>query len=151
MKKRSLSLLLLLSMILTLAGCNNNIYHWEFEYGYEEITQIKIIDILDTDVEAGHMNYIEIQEIDLSLAEQIYSDVIDLEMKKNNRIRTAYPEGKCFFIVFESGEYDIIAGDVSVHYKYEGGKIKAHSMVYFATDDFESLIEKYLNVTKGDW
>ena len=57
---------LLLIFILSLVGCNNNVYYWEFNYSYEEVDQIKIIEMIDD------LDYREIQEIDLSLSEQIY-------------------------------------------------------------------------------
>ena len=39
--------LILLTMCLFLAGCDKTIYHWEFNYGYEEISQVKIVEIID--------------------------------------------------------------------------------------------------------
>ena len=65
---------LLLIFILSLVGCDNNVYYWEFNYSYEEVVQIKIIEMIDD------LDYREIQEIDLSLSEQIYNDIMNIEM-----------------------------------------------------------------------
>ena len=63
---------LLLILILSLVGCNNNVYYWEFNYSYEEVDQIQIIEMIDD------LDYREIQEIDLSLYEQIYNDIMNI-------------------------------------------------------------------------
>lgn len=91
---------LLLIFILSLVGCNNNVYYWEFNYSYEEVDQIKIVEMIDD------LDYREIQEIDLSLSEQIYNDIMNIEMKRYGT-NLSSPSGKCFLIVFENGEYDI--------------------------------------------
>lgn len=83
-----------------MVGCNNNVYYWEFNYSYEEVDQIKIIEMIDD------LDYREIQEIDLSLCEQIYNDIMNIEMKRYGT-NLSSPSGKCFLIVFENGEYDI--------------------------------------------
>ena len=88
MKKIFLMLIFLLSLV----GCNE-IYHWEFNYSYEEVAKIKIVEMIDD------VNYREIQEIDLSLCEEIYNDIMNIEMKRYGP-NLSSPLGKCFLIVF---------------------------------------------------
>ena len=111
---------LLLIFILSLVGCNNNVYYWEFNYSYEEVVQIKIIEMIDD------LDYREIQEIDLSLSEQIYNDIMNIEMKRYGT-NLSSPSGKCFLIVFANGDYDIISQTESKHFKYNGEDILAYN------------------------
>lgn len=130
---------LLLIFILSLVGCNNNIYYWEFNYSYEEVNQIKIIEITDD------LDYREIQEIDLSLTEEIYDDIMNIEMKRYGP-NLSSPSGKCFLIIFENGEYDIISQTESKHFKYNNGEILGYnSWLYCNENEFNELIKKYLN------
>ena len=76
MKKIFLMLIFILSLILSLVGCDNT-YYWEFNYSYEEVDQIKIIEMIDD------LDYREIQEIDLSLSKEFYNDIV---MKFNNKV-----------------------------------------------------------------
>ena len=85
---------LMLIVLLLLVGCNE-IYHWEFNYSYEEVAQIKIVEMIDD------LDYREIQEIDLSLYEEIYNDIMNIEMKRYG-VNLSSPTGKCFLIVFEN-------------------------------------------------
>ena len=130
---------LILIVLLSLVGCNE-IYHWEFNYSYEEVDQIKIIEMIDD------LDYREIQEIDLSLYEQIYNDIMNIEMKRYGT-NLSSPSGKCFLIVFENGEYDIISKQESKHFKYKGEDILAYnSWLYCNENEFNELINKYLNI-----
>ena len=130
---------LLLIFILSLVGCNNNVYYWEFNYSYEEVDQIKIIEMIDD------LDYREIQEIDLSLSEQIYNDIKNIEMKRYGTNLSSL-SGKCFLIVFENGEYDIISQKESKHFKYNGEDILAYnSWLYCNENEFNEVIKKYLN------
>ena len=52
---------LLSLLLLTLVGCDNNVYHWEFRYDYEQIMEIKIIEF-DDDVLFDDSNIVEISE-----------------------------------------------------------------------------------------
>ena len=134
MKKIFLMLIVLLSLV----GCNE-IYHWEFNYSYEEVTQIKIVEMIDD------LDYREIQEIDLSLSKEFYNDIVNIEMKRYGP-NLSSPSGKCFLIVFENGEYDIISQKESKHFKYGGEDILAYnSWLYCDEKEFNELINKYLN------
>ena len=130
--------LMLIVLLLLLVGCNE-IYHWEFNYSYEEVAQIKIVEMIDD------LDYREIQEIDLSLYEEIYNDIMNIEMKRYG-VNLSSPTGKCFLIVFENGEYDIISQKESKHFKYNGEEILAYnSWLYCNENEFNELINKYLN------
>ena len=132
-------LFILICLMLSLVGCSNNIYHWEFNYSYEEVVQIKIIEMIDD------IDYREIQEIDLSLSEAIYNDIMNIEMKRYGP-NLSSPSGKCFLIVFENGEYDIISQKESKHFKYNDEDILAYnSWLYCNENEFNELINKYLN------
>ena len=134
---------LMLIVLLLLVGCNE-IYHWEFNYSYEEVDQIKIIEMID-DLHIDDLHYREIQEIDLSLYEEIYNDIMNIEMKRYG-LNLSSPTGKCFLIVFENGEYDIISQKESKHFKFDGDDILAYnSWLYCNENEFNELINKYLN------
>jgi hypothetical protein len=140
MKKIFLMLIFILSLILSLVGCDNT-YYWEFNYSYEEVDQIKIIEMIDD----LHYRYREIQEIDLSLSKEVYNDIANIEMKRYGP-NLSFPSGKCFLIVFENGEYDIISQKESKHFKYNGEEILAYnSWLYCNENEFNELINKYLN------
>lgn len=131
-------LFLLLIIILSLFGCDNNIYYWEFKCGYEEFSQIKIVEMID------YLDYREIQEIDLSLAEDVYTDIVSIEMKRYGP-NLSSPSEKCFLIVFENGEYDIISKTESMHFKYHDEDILGYnSWLYCDKNEFDELINKYL-------
>ena len=83
---------LLLLFVISLFGCHSDIYYWEFNHDYEEISQIKIIEIID------ELEFREIKEIDLGLADEIYNDITKLTMKRYGTNLSA-PFGKCFLIV----------------------------------------------------
>ncbi len=138
MKKLFLSISLIFCIIFS--GCNyGEIKHWEFNYGYEKITQIKIIEITQGS------NYREIEEISISFAEELYNDITNLEMK-NYGPNLGSPSGLCFLIVFESGEYDIISRKEPRHFKYRDGYIQAHnSWLQCDENELYDLIAKYLS------
>lgn len=131
-------ILLLFIFMLSIVGCNNKIYYWEFNYSYEEVNQIKIIEIID------ESDYKEIQEIDLDLVEEIYNDIINIEMKRYGT-NLSSPSGKCILIVFNNGDYDIISKKESKHFKYDNGEMLGiNSWLCCEESEFENLINKYL-------
>ena len=130
---------LLIIFILTLVGCDNNVYYWKFNYQYEEVNKICIIETI------SEFKYHVVQEIDLTLSEEIYNDVMSIEMKRYGP-NLYSPSGKCILIVFNNGEYDIISQIESKHYKYKGENIFAYnSWLYCDENEFNELINKYLN------
>lgn len=125
---------------LMLLGCNREIYHWEFHNSSNEVSQIFIIEIIDELEE-----YREIEEIDLKLAQEVYDDIMSIEMKRYGTNLSA-PSGKCFLIVFNNGEYDIISQKESKHFrKSDGDIIGYNSWLCCDESEFEELINKYLN------
>ena len=146
--------LILLTICLFLAGCNKTIYHWEFNYGYEEISQVKIVEIIDfasnyreeTDLALAEGIYCRvIKEIDLSLAEEVYNDIKNIEMRRYFPSPTN-PTGKCFLIIFDNGEYDIISQWESKHFIYWDEGLSSY-ISWLCCDEsvINELINKYLN------
>jgi len=130
---------LLILFMTQLVRCDNNVYYWEFNYSHEEINKICIVESF------GRGDYNIIQEIALSLSEEIYNDVKSIEMKKYWP-NFSDPYGKSILIVFNNGEYDIISLIESKHYKYRGEEILAYnSWLECDENEFNELINKYLN------
>ena len=134
MKKIFLLLLFMFSLI----SCENDTYNWEFNYEYEQITEIKIIEIID------ELEYRELQVIESASAKEIYEDITNIKMMRYGP-NLSSPYGMCFMIVFSDGNYDIISQQESKHYIYTGGKIESYnSWLYCDENEFNALIDKYL-------
>ena len=137
---KKIRLLLILVFVICLLGCQSAIYYWEFDYDYNQINEIKIIDVLD------EFNYKEIKEIDIYLAKEIYDSIKEMKMKRYGTTLFT-PSGFSFLIVFNTGEYDIISKKESKHYKYKNSDILAHnSWLCCDESEFERLINKYSNL-----
>lgn len=137
MKKTFCGVVLLVSMMLALSGCNNRTYHWEFEYDVNRIKEIKIVEAQD------EFNYVTVKEIDSEYISELYFEIKNLEMKRYGSNLSA-PHGMCFLILFDNGEYDIIAKKESKHFKYRNGEITAYnSWLCCDKNQFELLIDKY--------
>ncbi len=137
MKKVFCSIVLLVSMILALSGCNNRTYYWNFEYDAERIKEIKIVEAQD------EFNYVVVKEIDSECIHELYTEIKNLEMKRYGSNLSA-PYGMCFLILFDNGEYDIIAKKESKHFKYCNGEITAYnSWLYCDKNQFNALMGKY--------
>ena len=132
-------IIIILVLSVFLFGCDKKVYHWEFNYSYEEISQLKIVEIID------ELNYREVQQIDLSLAAEVYDDIMNIEMKRYGT-NLSSPYGLCFLIVFENGDYDIISQRESKHFKYSDEDILGYnSWLYCNEIEFDELINKYLD------
>ena len=142
MKKVFILILTLLTVAMFgLSGCHNKVYHWEFNYDTAEIKEIKIVEI----VCSAPLEYETIKEIDLELAEEICNDISKLEMKKYGT-NLASHSGKCFLIVFNNGEYDLISRKEPSHFKFADSMLVGYtSWMYFDENEFSFLIDKYLN------
>ena len=142
MKKVFILILTLLTVAMFgLSGCHNKVYHWEFNYDTAEIKEIKIVEI----VCSAPLEYETIKEIDLELAEEICNDISKLEMKKYGT-NLASHSGKCFLIVFNNGEYDLISRKEPSHFKFADSMLVGYtSWMCFDENEFSFLIDKYLN------
>ena len=146
---------LLSLLLLTLVGCDNNVYHWEFRYDYEQIMEIKIIEF-DDDVLFDDSNIVEISEfkykfiknVDCKLFKEITDGITGLEMKKDYRyvFNYPFPYGVCFLIVYHSGEYEVISQDgPAVFIRNDESKMCHYfSRLCFDENEFSDLINKYL-------
>ena len=132
---------ILLVMIATcmLVGCvSNTIRHWEFTYSFDYVKEIKLVEMID------ERAYTVIKEIDVELAEELYTDISGLEMKRygTNLMR---PYGICFLVMFQSGEYDIISQREPKRYKPGQERLEAYnSWLECDKEEFQKLIEKYM-------
>ncbi len=134
MKKFSI----LLCLIFFLCGCHYKVYHWNFNYDYDKIKEIKIIEMV-----VG-FEFNEIKEIDLNLSTELYEDILNLDMHRYGT-NLCEPMGICFLIVFDNGEYDIISRIEPKHFKYNGANIQAYnSWLCSGEEEFEALLNKYL-------
>ncbi len=131
-------LIFCLCLSFILANCGRKVYHWDFNYDYDKIKEIKIIEMV------GEVEFNVIKEIDLDLSKELYEDILNLDM---HRYGTNLCElmGRCFLIVFDNGEYDIISQKEPKHFKYNGANIEAYnSWLYSSEEEFEALLNKYL-------
>ena len=139
MKRIVIPLLLLLA---TLVGCDNEIYHWEFEQGYEKVAKIQIVEFRDP-----QSGFVIVKELDIGLVETLYRDIQSLEMERYGT-NLSSPSGYCFVIKYENGNYDIIAKKESKHVKYndEGKPVEYNSWLCCVDEEqFDKLIDKYLD------
>lgn len=140
MKKRVIILLVIFLVILV--SCDNENYHWNFEQSVTCVKEIKIIDTNDCVMEPA--DYTLIKELGIEEYEEIYEDIKLLDMTRYGP-NLATPWGICVLIVFNNGEYDVIARKESCHYRYnEDGIISAYNS-WLECDDtqYDALINKY--------
>ena len=131
---------LLLIILLALTGCDKETYRWEFNYSNDEVSQIMIIEIVDELEE-----YRVLKEIDLEQAQEVYEDIRSIRMRRYGTNLSA-PSGKCFLIMFDNGEYDIISQKESKHFRYNDGDITGYnSWLCCDQSEFDVLINKYLD------
>ena len=148
--KKYMSLAVILMVMLSLTGCSlsKKVYeHWEFDYAVEEIQEIKIVEITQ---ESNKPPYKVVKELDSSKINEICDDIKELTM-----YRFALPIGSpmepfgtCVWIIYNSGEYDLIslAGSSKYRYDSETGELLCQmSWLYSIETEFEAIINKYLN------
>ena len=96
-------------------------------------------------IKAHKCGFIVMLVLSIALSKEFYNDIVNIEMKRYGP-NLSSPSGKCFLIVFENGEYDIISQKESKHFKYNGEEILAYnSWLYCNENEFNELINKYLN------
>ena len=122
-----------------LAGCDNEIYRWEFSYECDYVKGIYIVEAEDA------YTYSHIKEIDIKQVEEVYADISNLDMKRYGPISSlGTPYGICIVVMFHNGEYDIIARKESMHIKLEEDRLIGYtSWLYCDNEQFDALIEKY--------
>lgn len=152
MKKRILFIISIIFLVVifisAISMCEKKTYYWDFEYEADDIKEIKIIEILDSDRE-----FSVIKEIDMECLDELISDIKSLEYKRYGT-NLSHPFDKCFLIVFEDGNYDIISKIEPKHYRYNYGKYKYYEydeLVPYNSwlkcrdyNQFDALINKYL-------
>jgi len=151
MKKRILFIISIIFLVVifisAISMCEKKTYYWDFEYEAVDIKEIKIVEAV------GYLEFSVIKEIKIEYANELYSEIASLEMKKYGT-NLFHPFDKCFLIVFENGEYDIISKKESQHYRYNYGNYKYYEydeLVPYNSwlecrdyDQFDALINKYL-------
>ena len=138
--KKAIMILSLIIVLLTLVSCKTK--YWEFEYYYTDIKEIKIAYC------ESSKEYYTIKNIDISLAEEVYNDIKSLEMKSHG-INRVEPGGQSFIIIYNDGNYDVIADNECniVRYDEDEGRLGSYSTYLEPknSEDFYILIEKYLD------
>ena len=116
MKRFLILTIIILSLLLV--SCVNTPRDWHFAKDLSEIAEIKIVN-----VDAEHYKELEtyevIKEIDLSLAEELCSDIDNIDAKRYTFMREDTC-GTCFLIVYAGGEYELISVAEPLHFTYQG-------------------------------
>lgn len=122
---------------LSLFGCKTNRYYWEFEHTVSEIESISIIEV------TGDFEYSILSQIKNDFFEEVCRDIASLEMKRYGT-NLAAPYGKCFMIVYQNQEYDVIAQIEPKRFRFKDGKIVGYNS-WLTCDGIclEQLIQKY--------
>lgn len=151
MKKRILFIISIIFLVVifisAISMCEKKTYYWDFEYEADDIKEIKIVESV------GYLEFSVIKEIKIEYANELYSEIASLEMKRYGT-NLFHPFDKCFLIVFEDGNYDIISKIEPKHYRYNYGKYKYYEydeLVPYNSwlkcrdyNQFDALINKYL-------
>ncbi|MBQ8393469.1 MAG: hypothetical protein IJX51_06835 [Clostridia bacterium] len=149
--KRIIAIAFILLMIFSV-GCDDTIYHWNFEYDYTEVVEISIIEAIGPTNNKGPMEYEVLAQLDLSVAEDLMKDIENIEYKKY-AFNPADITGLCFLIEFNNGSYDIISYREPMHFIYTGDNDEINGYFsYFECDKeiFDEIINKYLTQTGDD-
>ena len=128
--------ILFLMVACVLSGCSREAF-WEFQYGPERVSKIKLVDMIDD------IQYSIIEEIDVSCAGQLFSDINKLDWERYGP-NLSTPRDICFLIVYDSGEYDVVSFYEPKHYRFENGDLFAYnSWLRCDYDDFQKLLNQY--------
>ena len=147
--KRSLAIfVLVLSMFL--CGCSRT-YNWKFKNESSEVIQVSVIDI-----ETHPRNAYDIINIPpLKILEgininELYEDILNLEMKSGFFMEPPFPSGYCILIYYENYKYCILStwGSGYIYYDEESKSLIYEStQLVFNKEDFLNILNKYLE----DW
>ena len=142
------------ALSILLIGCSTKIYHWEFPYSEEHVTDIWLIYSehgLESEDIYNILDHETIRRLELSLCQAAYDDIRALPMKKIGPSLPS-PYGYCVVFFYKNGDYCIISQRgscvVSFNEKYQRNTIKG-SYLYFNEDNYNGLIEKYLKTLKA--
>ena len=125
-------------VLIVLITSDDTVCYWEFEHEPDEVVSIKIVDFENLS------EYEVIKELDLSLVNEVYFDVENLEMHYYGW-NLAHPGDICFLIEFSNGEADLISCWEPRHLRCEDGKrVDEISWLCSNGEDFDSMINKYL-------
>ena len=148
--KKIMSLVLICLFTFALFSCevdeSKKTYHWEFEKDYTQVTEIKVV--IPTDIENFDINTCKvIKEIDLSCAYDLMDDIEWMTMRRQAD-NANQPPKLCVLIMFDNGEYDVIARKGSSHYKYDdNGTIQRHtSELEVDPHNYLTIISYWLSV-----
>lgn len=136
---------------LLLVSCTNTPDDWYFKKECSEIDEIKIVHV-DVECYRDFEKYQVLNEIDISLAEELCADIENIDVKRYffNRQETS---GNCFLIVYTNGEYDLISAVEPMHFIYDGDdnilRPSGSTWLKFDKEQFDSLIDKYLNMDES--
>ena len=156
--KKIMVLFLTLCCFLNICGCVRTNEKMVFEQPYTEICEIHIIE-MDSHpfVEGTFYNWLlecSIKELSIDIAEQLYLDIEALPIRFLLGMEMLTPSGKCILIQYEDKSYYIISLTISLFYQYDiksndflekrDETVKANH-IHFEKQNFDALIEKYLN------
>ena len=98
--KNILKTLLSILLIMVLFGCDRKTYYWHFEQSISEIEKISIM-YIETFRTTKFEYYTQIKVIDPLHYENLYNDIMEIEMKKRDAM--CHPTGYCFVINYKNG------------------------------------------------
>ena len=137
--KKLLLFVCLLTAVLMSGSCDNRVYFWDFEHDYQDIKEIRIVEVDQI------FDYTEVKTLDLSLAKDLFYEIESFPAGKYGW-NLGSPYGRCFIIVFSDHEYDLISAREPKHCRYEDGMWQAYnSYLEYDDEEFQALIDKYLN------
>jgi len=139
--KKTITVLCIALFSLFISGCDDTIYHWEFQQDQSEIIGLYIVDA-ETSKE-----FEIIKEIPLEKKEELINDITNIEYKKYGW-DPHDANGTCFVIKYRNEEYDIISWIEPSHYywkEYDGERRLTGYISWLECDknEFEQLIKKW--------
>lgn len=139
---------LLIVFMLTLVGCDDNVYYWNFKKNYTEIKEISIIKIDEYKSSYQVISEQRIKIIDNSQYENFYNDIQNMKMKKTPLQQFVYPNNYCFLITYDDKNYCILSeyGSGYLHYNDEDNRFGfEYRKLDFDEVEFLNLLIKYLD------
>ena len=142
--KNILKTLLSILLIMVLFGCDRKTYYWHFEQSISEIEKISIMYIENFRTNKFEY-YTQIKVIDPLHYENLYNDIMEIEMKKRDAM--CHPTGYCFVINYKNGAccFLSVTGSGHTHYyeKYEKFDF-CYGKLMFDRRSYILVLNKYL-------